>query len=135
MTRSSSKDLIQPFDEPKRVFHSNLKLFKTLSVDYSSSLEFDLFSEYKDHSEGEVTETMTKPTLREYREEIQADGSNTTTSRFNKSAKLEQGLNTAYPGFGILRILVLGYDVYWFWDTTNYGVIGEVMLKGMHFEA
>ncbi|GJX41779.1 hypothetical protein Tco_0256769 [Tanacetum coccineum] len=92
MTRSLNKDLIQPFDEPERVFHSNLKLFKTLSLDYSSSSEFDLFSEYEDQSEGEVTKTMTKPTLREYREEVLADyGSNTTTPRFNKSAKFELG--------------------------------------------
>ncbi|GJS90740.1 hypothetical protein Tco_0773376 [Tanacetum coccineum] len=62
-------------------------------IDYFKDFETDFPAIYKDHSEGEVTETMTKPTLREYREEIQADGSNTTTSRFNKSAKLEQDSN------------------------------------------
>ncbi|GKF04686.1 hypothetical protein Tco_0035354, partial [Tanacetum coccineum] len=63
MTRSSNKDLIQPFDEPERVYHLNLKLFKTSSLDYSSSLEFDLFSEYEHQSKGEVTEMMTEPTM------------------------------------------------------------------------
>ncbi|GJS29625.1 hypothetical protein Tco_0490245 [Tanacetum coccineum] len=66
MTRSSNKELIQPFDEPERVFHSNLKLFKTSSLHYSSLPELDLFSEYEDQSEGEVAKTMTKPTLEEY---------------------------------------------------------------------
>nr|GEW10945.1 hypothetical protein [Tanacetum cinerariifolium] len=63
MTRSSNKDLIKPFDQPKRVFHSNLKLFKTQSLDYSNSSEFDLFSEYEDQCEEEETETMTEPTM------------------------------------------------------------------------
>nr|GEU36255.1 hypothetical protein [Tanacetum cinerariifolium] len=62
MTRSSYKDLIQPSDELEC---SNLELFKASSIDYSSP-EFDLFSKYKDQSEGEVTKTMTKPTVEEY---------------------------------------------------------------------
>nr|GEX11459.1 hypothetical protein [Tanacetum cinerariifolium] len=66
MTRSSNTDLIQPFDEPKRVFHLNLKLCKTPSLDYSSSPEFDLFFEYEDQSEGKVIETLTEPTMEEY---------------------------------------------------------------------
>ncbi|GJS45963.1 retrovirus-related pol polyprotein from transposon TNT 1-94 [Tanacetum coccineum] len=66
MTRSSNKDLIQPFNAPKQVFHLNLKLFDTSSLDYSSSSELDLFSEYKDQSEGEVTEIITEPTMEEY---------------------------------------------------------------------
>ncbi|GKC26929.1 hypothetical protein Tco_1034223 [Tanacetum coccineum] len=54
------------FDEPERDFHLNLKLFKTSSLDYSNSLEFDLFSEYEEQSEEEVTETITEPTMEEY---------------------------------------------------------------------
>ncbi|GJR30717.1 hypothetical protein Tco_1106949 [Tanacetum coccineum] len=41
-------------------------LFKTSSLDYSNSPEFDLFSEYEEQSEGEVTEMMTEPTMEEY---------------------------------------------------------------------
>ncbi|GKA20618.1 retrovirus-related pol polyprotein from transposon TNT 1-94, partial [Tanacetum coccineum] len=41
-------------------------LFKTSSLDNSSSSKFELFSEYEDKSVGEVTETMTKPTIEEY---------------------------------------------------------------------
>ncbi|GJU30759.1 hypothetical protein Tco_1174348 [Tanacetum coccineum] len=66
MTRSSNKDLIHPFYDPERVFHSNLKLFKISSLDYSSLPEFELFSEYEDQSEGEVTKTIMEPTMEEY---------------------------------------------------------------------
>ncbi|GJT20914.1 hypothetical protein Tco_0890851, partial [Tanacetum coccineum] len=46
----------------------------------------------EDSIEEVVTETMTKLTLREYMEEVQADyGSNTTTPKFNKNAKFELG--------------------------------------------
>ncbi|GKG53928.1 hypothetical protein Tco_0557451, partial [Tanacetum coccineum] len=41
------------------------KLFKTLSLDESSSLEFDLFSDLEEHSEEEVAETMAE-TIEEY---------------------------------------------------------------------
>ncbi|GJR98421.1 zf-CCHC domain-containing protein [Tanacetum coccineum] len=58
MTRSSTKDLFTPFKELERVFHSTRKLFKTTSLDYSSSPEFDLFSDLEDHIEEEVVEPM-----------------------------------------------------------------------------
>nr|GEW49554.1 hypothetical protein [Tanacetum cinerariifolium] len=48
MTRSSTKDLFTPYKKPKQVLHSTRKLFKITSLDYSSSLEFDLFSDLKD---------------------------------------------------------------------------------------
>ncbi|GJV01609.1 hypothetical protein Tco_1335178 [Tanacetum coccineum] len=53
MTRSLTKDLLTPFKELERVLHSIMKLFKTLSLDYSSSSEFDLFSDLDDQSEEE----------------------------------------------------------------------------------
>ncbi|GJW95977.1 hypothetical protein Tco_0175649 [Tanacetum coccineum] len=48
MTRSSTKELFTPYEEPERVLHSTRKLFKTTSIDYSSSPEFDLFSDLED---------------------------------------------------------------------------------------
>ncbi|GKF42311.1 hypothetical protein Tco_0125653, partial [Tanacetum coccineum] len=66
MTRSSTKELFIPFKEPERVFHSTRKLFKTMSLDYSSSLEFDLFSDLENQSEEEVIEAMREPTMEEY---------------------------------------------------------------------
>ncbi|GJZ13514.1 hypothetical protein Tco_0548744 [Tanacetum coccineum] len=66
MTRSSTKKLLKPFEEPGRVFHSTRKLFKTSSLDYSSSSEFDLFSDLENQSEKEVIEAMAEPTMEEY---------------------------------------------------------------------
>nr|GEX79875.1 hypothetical protein [Tanacetum cinerariifolium] len=47
MTHSSTKELFTPFEKPERVFHSTRKLSKTPSLDYSSSLEFNLFSDHE----------------------------------------------------------------------------------------
>nr|GEU85554.1 hypothetical protein [Tanacetum cinerariifolium] len=58
MTRSSTKELFTPFKDPKREFRSSKKLFKTLSLDESRSLAFDLFFDLEENSEEEVTETM-----------------------------------------------------------------------------
>ncbi|GJU11270.1 hypothetical protein Tco_1133666 [Tanacetum coccineum] len=60
MTRSSTKELLMPFNEPVREFRSSRKLFKTLSLDESRSLEYNLFSDLEENSEEEVAETMTE---------------------------------------------------------------------------
>ncbi|GKE83104.1 hypothetical protein Tco_1553104, partial [Tanacetum coccineum] len=65
ITRSSTKELFTPFKNPKRVFRSSRKLFKTPSLDESSSPEFDLFSDLEEHSDEEVAGTITK-TMEEY---------------------------------------------------------------------
>ncbi|GKF86129.1 hypothetical protein Tco_0253956, partial [Tanacetum coccineum] len=41
MTRSSTKELISPLENPERVFHSGRKLFETPSLVESNSPEFD----------------------------------------------------------------------------------------------
>ncbi|GKA61436.1 retrotransposon protein, putative, ty1-copia subclass, partial [Tanacetum coccineum] len=56
MTRSSTKELVTPYKEPKRVFRSSRKLSRTRSLDYLSSLEFNLFSDPKDQFKEEETE-------------------------------------------------------------------------------
>nr|GEZ72233.1 hypothetical protein [Tanacetum cinerariifolium] len=66
MTRSSTKELFTPFEEPKREFHSSRKLFKTPSLDGSSSLEFDLFFELEEHFEEEIIEAVGE-TMEEYK--------------------------------------------------------------------
>ncbi|GJT80902.1 retrovirus-related pol polyprotein from transposon TNT 1-94 [Tanacetum coccineum] len=58
MTRSSTNELSTPFKEPEREFQSSRKQFKTLSLDESRSLDFDLFSGQEKYSEEEVAETM-----------------------------------------------------------------------------
>ncbi|GJR74421.1 hypothetical protein Tco_0086786 [Tanacetum coccineum] len=65
MTRSSTKELFTPFENPKREFRSSRKLFKTLSLDESSPPKFDLFSDLEEHSEEEEIEAMAK-TMEEY---------------------------------------------------------------------
>ncbi|GKD29563.1 hypothetical protein Tco_1240341, partial [Tanacetum coccineum] len=65
MTRSSTKELFTPFENPEREFRSSRKIFKTPSLDESSSPEFDLFSDLEEHSKEEVTGTMTE-TMEEY---------------------------------------------------------------------
>ncbi|GJS87200.1 retrovirus-related pol polyprotein from transposon TNT 1-94 [Tanacetum coccineum] len=66
MTRSSTKDLLQPFEEPKRVFRSSRKLSKTRSLDYLSSPEFNLFFDPGDQFKEEETEAMGEQTMEEY---------------------------------------------------------------------
>ncbi|GJS96155.1 hypothetical protein Tco_0803123 [Tanacetum coccineum] len=65
MTRSSTKELIIPFENPKRVFRSKRRLFETPGLVESSSLELDLFSDVKEHSEEETTKIMTE-TMEQY---------------------------------------------------------------------
>ncbi|GJS06382.1 putative reverse transcriptase domain-containing protein [Tanacetum coccineum] len=74
MTRSSTKELLTPFKEPKREFRSSRKLFKTLCLDGSRSLEYNLFSDLEENFEEEVAETMTK-TMEQYMRKTRADGS------------------------------------------------------------
>ncbi|GJX61717.1 hypothetical protein Tco_0294617 [Tanacetum coccineum] len=65
MTRSSNKDLVQPFENPERVFRLR-KLSRTRSLDYLSSPEFNFISNLKDQFEKEEADTMGEPTMEEY---------------------------------------------------------------------
>ncbi|GKC51786.1 uncharacterized mitochondrial protein-like protein [Tanacetum coccineum] len=58
MARSLTKELFKPFKNPEREFCSYRKLFKTPSLDESSSPEFDLFSYLEDQFKEEETEAM-----------------------------------------------------------------------------
>ncbi|GJY72316.1 hypothetical protein Tco_0476019 [Tanacetum coccineum] len=49
MTRSSTKELFTPFKELEREFRSSRKLLKTLSLDESRSLEFNLFFDIEEY--------------------------------------------------------------------------------------
>ncbi|GJY45016.1 hypothetical protein Tco_0433229 [Tanacetum coccineum] len=90
MTRSSNKELIEPYNEPKRVLHSLRKLFKTTSFDHSSSSEFELFSDTEEQVKEEITETMVEPTMEEYMTKTREDyGSGIARPKFDKDAKFE----------------------------------------------
>ncbi|GJU16420.1 nucleobase-ascorbate transporter 12 [Tanacetum coccineum] len=58
MTRSSTKELFTPFENLEQEFRSSRKLFKTPSLDESSSPEFDLFSNLEEHSKEDIVEAM-----------------------------------------------------------------------------
>ncbi|GKA32802.1 hypothetical protein Tco_0719169 [Tanacetum coccineum] len=72
MTRSSTKELCTPFENLKREFCSSRKLFKTSSLDESSSSEFNLFSDLEENSEEKVAETIAE-TMEQYMRKTQAD--------------------------------------------------------------
>ncbi|GJY75322.1 hypothetical protein Tco_1374022 [Tanacetum coccineum] len=85
MTRSSTKELFTPFKNPEQEFHSSRKLFKTLSLDESSSPEFDLFSDLEENSEEEVAETMAE-TMEEYMCKTRGDyGSGVTRPKIDNN--------------------------------------------------
>ncbi|GKA05410.1 retrovirus-related pol polyprotein from transposon TNT 1-94 [Tanacetum coccineum] len=72
MTRSSTKELFTPFNDPEQEFRSFRKHFKTLSLDELRSPDFDLFYEQEEYSEEEVTETMAE-TMEQYMSKTRAD--------------------------------------------------------------
>nr|GEU66656.1 hypothetical protein [Tanacetum cinerariifolium] len=59
MTRSSKKELLTLFKDPKQEFQSSREIFKTLSLDESKSLKFDLFSDLEEKSEEEELQDNT----------------------------------------------------------------------------
>nr|GEY43403.1 hypothetical protein [Tanacetum cinerariifolium] len=66
MTWSSTKELLLPFENSKRVLRSRTKLFKVPSLADSNSPEFDQISEIEEHiKEQEVTEIMAE-TMEQY---------------------------------------------------------------------
>ncbi|GJV40203.1 hypothetical protein Tco_1418643 [Tanacetum coccineum] len=59
MTRSSTKELITPFENPERLFRSKRRLFETPGLVESSSQKSDLFSDIEKEETIEImTETM-----------------------------------------------------------------------------
>ncbi|GJV99887.1 hypothetical protein Tco_1555139 [Tanacetum coccineum] len=65
MTRSSTKELLTPFENPEQVLRSRRKLFDTPSFVESNSPEFDQLSEIEEHIKEEVSEIMTE-TMEQY---------------------------------------------------------------------
>ncbi|GJZ86231.1 retrovirus-related pol polyprotein from transposon TNT 1-94 [Tanacetum coccineum] len=65
MTRSSTKELLSPFKNPKQNFCSKKRLFETPSLVESNSPKFGHNFDIKEQSEEEVRETMTE-TMEQY---------------------------------------------------------------------
>nr|GEU88060.1 hypothetical protein [Tanacetum cinerariifolium] len=72
MTRSSTKELLTPFKDPKRECRSSRKLFKTLSLDEPRSPEYNLFSDLEENFKEEVLEIMAE-TMEQYMSKTRAD--------------------------------------------------------------
>ncbi|GKB11293.1 hypothetical protein Tco_0845216, partial [Tanacetum coccineum] len=65
MTRSSTKELLSPLENPERVLRSRRKLFDNPSLVETSSPESEKLSEIEEHIDEEVTETMAE-TIKQY---------------------------------------------------------------------
>ena len=67
MTRRSKLKLVQPHEDPEKLFRSNRKLIKTTSLDSSSPLQLELLEQIEDqlNIEEEVA-NMATPTMEEY---------------------------------------------------------------------
>ena len=67
MTRRSKLKLVQPHEDPEKLFRSNRKLIKTTSLDSSSLLQLEFLEHIEDqlHTKEEVT-NMAAPTMEEY---------------------------------------------------------------------
>ncbi|GJX51329.1 retrovirus-related pol polyprotein from transposon TNT 1-94 [Tanacetum coccineum] len=72
MTRSSTKELLSPFENPKQKFRSRRRLFDTPSLLELNSPEFDHNFDIEEQSEEEVRETMTE-TMEQYMSKTRGD--------------------------------------------------------------
>ncbi|GJR02565.1 hypothetical protein Tco_0525549 [Tanacetum coccineum] len=89
MTRSFTKELFTPLENPKRVFRSRRKLFETPSLVESNSPEFVQFSDIGEHLEEENIENMTE-TMEQYMSKTRGDhGSGVTRPKINQDAHFE----------------------------------------------
>ncbi|GJX28271.1 hypothetical protein Tco_0236350 [Tanacetum coccineum] len=89
MTRSSTKELFAPLDNPKRVFCSKRRLFETPGLVESSSTEFDLFSDIEECSKEEATEVMAE-TMKQYTSKTSGDyGSGVTRPKMDGNGHFE----------------------------------------------
>ncbi|GKD54944.1 retrovirus-related pol polyprotein from transposon TNT 1-94 [Tanacetum coccineum] len=89
MTRSSTKELFSPFENPKQKFRSRRRLFDTPSLVESNSPEFDHIFDIEEQSEEEVRETMTE-TMEQYMSKTRGDyGSGVTRPTINQDTHFE----------------------------------------------
>ncbi|GJY05777.1 retrovirus-related pol polyprotein from transposon TNT 1-94 [Tanacetum coccineum] len=89
MTRSSTKELLSPFENPEQNFCSRRRLFDTPSLVNSNSQEFDHNFNIEEQSEEEVRETMTE-TMEQYMSKTRGDyGSGVTRPSINQDTHFE----------------------------------------------
>ncbi|GJV24241.1 hypothetical protein Tco_1376936 [Tanacetum coccineum] len=89
MTRSSTKELLSPFENPEQNFRSKRRLFDTPSLIESNSPEFDHIFDIKEQSEEKVRETMIE-TMEQHMIKTREDyGSGVTRPTINQDTHFE----------------------------------------------
>ncbi|GJR66830.1 retrovirus-related pol polyprotein from transposon TNT 1-94 [Tanacetum coccineum] len=89
MTRSLTKELLSPFENPEQKFRSKRRLFDTPSLIESNSPEFDHIFDIKEQSEEGERETMTK-TMEQYMSKTRENyGSGVTRPTINQDTPFE----------------------------------------------
>ncbi|GJT31350.1 retrovirus-related pol polyprotein from transposon TNT 1-94 [Tanacetum coccineum] len=89
MTRSSTKQLLSPFENPEQNFYSRRRLFDTQSLVKWNSPEFDHNFDILEQSEEEVRETMTE-TMEQYMSKTRENyGSGVTRPTINQDTPFE----------------------------------------------
>ncbi|GJW53813.1 retrovirus-related pol polyprotein from transposon TNT 1-94 [Tanacetum coccineum] len=89
MTRSSTKELLSPFENPEQKFRSKRRLFDTPSLIESNLPEFDHNFDIEEQSEEEVRETMTE-TMEQYMSKTRENyGSGVTRPTINQDTPFE----------------------------------------------
>ncbi|GJR10383.1 hypothetical protein Tco_0793035 [Tanacetum coccineum] len=89
MTRSSTKELLSPFENPKQKFRSKRRLFDTPSLVESNSSEFDHNFDIEEQSEEVVKETMME-TMEHYMSKTRENyGSGVTRPTINQDHPFE----------------------------------------------
>ncbi|GJY76274.1 retrovirus-related pol polyprotein from transposon TNT 1-94 [Tanacetum coccineum] len=89
MTRSSTKELFSPFENPEQKFRSRRRLFDTPSLVESNSPKFDHIFDIEEQSEEEVRETMTE-TMEQYMSKTRENyGSGVTRPTINQDTPFE----------------------------------------------
>ncbi|GJU56445.1 hypothetical protein Tco_1230159 [Tanacetum coccineum] len=89
MTRSSTKELLLPFENPKQKFCSKRRLFDTPSLIESNSPEFDHIFNIKEQSEEGERETMTETIEQYMRKTLENYGSGVTRPTINQDTPFE----------------------------------------------
>ncbi|GJS12260.1 hypothetical protein Tco_0369056 [Tanacetum coccineum] len=89
MTRSSTKELLPPFENPEQKFCSRRRLFDTPSLVESNSPEFDHIFYIEEQSGEEVRETMMEK-IEQYMSKTRGDyGSGVTRPTINQDTHFE----------------------------------------------
>ncbi|GJX90877.1 retrovirus-related pol polyprotein from transposon TNT 1-94 [Tanacetum coccineum] len=89
MTRSSTKELLSPFENPEQKFCSRRRLFDTPSLVESNSPKFEYNFVIEEQSEEEVREIMTE-TMEQYMSKTREDyGSGVTRPSINQDTHFE----------------------------------------------